>query len=740
MKICVITFPILILSLCTGLFVAMTQAQNLSPATPNNSEMRLGKLTSKPVIDGVMQESEWAGATKVELSYQVEPGDNTKPSERTEVFLACDREHLYAAFHAFDSDPSAIRARVSKRDDVNADDLVVLLLDTYNDRQRAYRFTLNPLGIQQDGIFTEQNVDETWDCIFESKGSITSDGYIVEVAIPFKSLRFQAGKDAKWGLHLRRVLPRRAEHMSWAPVSRDMSGSLVQMGTLAGLDDIYVGRTLDLIPTITGSINSEREFDSTKPAGARLNTFSKFEPGVTAIYSIAPNLTLSATVNPDFSQVEADAPQINVNQRFALFYPERRPFFLEGTEVFRTLSPSGISFLNTRQIIDPDWGVKLTGKIGRNTIGLLSASDRAPGLSVSSTDERYEDKALFTVVRYSRDILKDSALGFFLTDRRFGNESNTLLAADGRLRILSTNTLGVQVVRTRTNDRGGNERDGWASNIRFNHIGRKWRLYAHDRYVSEGYRADAGFINRVGFHEKFLDIGYEWRPKRENKWLVYVWPYVLGTHSSKTDGRLEFKYVDPAVEVKFARNIQLNYYYSFDRDQFAGRILSYQFQNYRLSVGAFKKISYSGNFRVGESINFNSAITVVGKSLNLDQTITLRPSDGLSIELLYLKSNLRDKRTVARFFNQDILRNRTTYQFTKYNAFRGIFDYDTSQRRAGISLIYAYTPSPNTSFFLGYNDSLYNGYEPLMDRRALQGGWFRERRTFFTKLSYNFRL
>jgi hypothetical protein len=184
------------------------------------------------------------------------------------------------------------------------------------------------------------------------------------------------------------------------------------MSKLAGLEGVYVGRTLDIVPTITGSINSVREPDALMSNGARFNTFSKFELGLTAIYSITPNLTFSATINPDFSQVEADVPQLIVNQRFALFFPERRPFFLEGTEIFQPGVSRGFLVVDARQIVDPDCGVKLTGKLGRNSIGLITASDRAPGLTLSPDDPNFGKNAQFTILRVQRDILKDSALGF----------------------------------------------------------------------------------------------------------------------------------------------------------------------------------------------------------------------------------------------------------------------------------------------------------------------------------------
>lgn len=726
----------LVLFVCAVTALAQTAARTRPPA------LTLGKLAAPPRIDGVMSGDEWAGATKAELNFQIEPGDNIAASEKTEVFLAADRETLFIAFRAYDSDPSAIRARVSKRDDINEDDLVVLMLDTFNDRQRAYRFTFNPLGIQQDGVFTGQGVDESWDTQYESKGQLTKDGYIVEAAIPFKSIRFLAGKNAKWGLHLRRVIPRKAERTSWQPVLRDVGSLLLQMGELNGLEDIYSGRTLDVIPTVVGSINSEREAIPAMPGQAQLNTVNKFDPGLTAIYSLTPNLTLAATINPDFSQVEADVPQINTNQRFALFYPERRPFFLEGLDVFDPVPDRGFKLLNTRTIIDPDWGVKLTGKLGRNAVGVLVASDRAPGLQVARDDPHFGQNALFTVVRWQRSFGQDSAVGAFWTDRRFGNESNNVLAGETRLRLTKAANFGFQLVRTRMTDQQGRTVSDWAANTRFANFGRHWRIFLSDEYVGSDYSAQAGFIRRRGYHQQLADVGRVFWTKegsKLNKWLVNVWAYLYTQRSKQPGGLAEVEFFDPAIDFQFQRGIQLNYYHARTREGFAGRELSYVYDHVDYKMFAFKKFTITGRADWGGGIFYDPRNPQVGRRLDWQADLGFRPNDKLNVSLLYLKSRLQNTATGARFFNQEILRNRTTYQFTPYHSFRGIFDYDTSLRQFGASLLYAYAPRPNTTFFLGYNDLLFNAYDPLAQRRAPDEGLLRQRRTLFFKLSYNFR-
>lgn len=292
---------------------------------------------------------------------------------------------------------------------------------------------------------------------------------------------------------------------------------------------------------------------------------------MTVIYSIAPNATLSATINPDFSQVEADVPQISVNQRFPLSFPEKRPFFLEGSEFFRSTSANTFRLLDTRQIVDPDWGVKFAGKFGRNTFSYLAASDRSAGLRVDPVNENYGKNALFNVLRYQRDILKDSAVGVFLTDRRFARSSNTVAAVEGRIRLDKVNTLDAQFSFSNTKAIGEPAKQAYAHNIRFKHFSKNWHIYLSDKVVQPDFNALAGFVVRKDYHESTIDVGYEWRPKENSsmsKWLVYVWPYIIYNRARTLKGRPEISFTDPAVEIVLKQNIQINYWYSFGEGGF----------------------------------------------------------------------------------------------------------------------------------------------------------------------------
>src|SRR6267378_2831096 len=375
---------VLFMSLCLCIGVAM----HASAQTPNGNKhaitippekaksIAIPRFDKPPVIDGKLDDEVWKTAAVFKDFYQINPGDNIAPSKPTEAMIGYDAKTIYFAFHCYD-EPDKIRATVAKRDEVFGEDNVRVFLDTFNDQRRAYVLGWNPLGVQQDGIMTEgSGQDFSVDIVMESKGMITTDGWTLEVAIPFKSLRYEAGKGKLWGFHVWRNIDRFNDEIdSWMPNSREISSLLSQEGHLTGLEDISTERTLEIIPSLTVSETGKRV--AALPPGATgldpgrfVNQPLKFDPGVSVKFGLTPTVTLDLTLNPDFAQVEADQTVVTANQRFPIFFQEKRPFFLEGIDIFNTT----ISAVHTRAIVDPDAAVKLTGKRGRNTFGFLIAS------------------------------------------------------------------------------------------------------------------------------------------------------------------------------------------------------------------------------------------------------------------------------------------------------------------------------------------------------------------------------
>ena len=503
--------------------------------------MRLPLFSKAPVIDGKLDDEVWKTAAVFKDFYQWRPSDTASASARTEVYAGYDSRFIYFAFHAYD-DPAKIRATVAKRDSIFDDDSVGLLLDTFNDKRRAYELFFNPLGVQQDGFLTEGgNDDFSVDIVMESKGSLTPDGYTVEVAIPFKSLRYEAGKGKLWGIHiLRQIKHVNGEQDSWMPISKDQSGLLSQAGHITGLEGISTERTLELIPSLTLSETGKRKPPITvaqiAQGGRFVNEPIKFDLGLTGKYSLTPQVTLDFAVNPDFAQVESDQLVVTANQRFPIFFEEKRPFFLEGIDIFRTQ----IAAVHTRAIIDPDYAVKLTGKVDRNTFGLLVASDNGPGNF--SEDERpktsprlLDKNASIGILRLKRDIGKsDSFIGFLGTHRRFVDTYNELAGFDGRFRVNKQTTFSWQALGTRSRrqfffpEQGqtlDRKENGFIYAVDYNqsgrHFGHDFSMVGRTRY----YRADVGFNRRNNTNNPNWFIRYNSEPKPKARlisWRVYT--------------------------------------------------------------------------------------------------------------------------------------------------------------------------------------------------------------------------
>ncbi|HSQ24943.1 MAG TPA: DUF5916 domain-containing protein [Pyrinomonadaceae bacterium] len=504
--------------------------------------VRMPKFEKPPVIDGKLDDEIWKSATVLKDFYQTQPGDNIAPTKPTEVFLGYDAKFLYVAFHCFD-EPDKVRATIPKRDDIWNDDYVGILFDTFNDGRKAYEFDFSPYGIQADGIWTDgQGEDFNPDIVMESKGILTSDGWSVEVAIPFKSLRYVAGKDKLWGAHFWRRIKRVNNELDmWMPINRDISSWLAQEGHLSGLEGISTERTLELIPSLTISETAKRK-PSYFPLAAGLldpgrlvNEPIHFDPGLTGKYSITPNVTLDFAINPDFAQVESDQLVVTANQRFPIFFPEKRPFFLEGIDIFQTQ----IAAVHTRTIVDPDFAVKLTGKVDRNTFGLLVASDNAPGNYSAeerlTADPRLIDKnAMVGVLRLKRDIgKKDSYVGFLGTYRKFVDTYNELGGVDSRLRINKQTTFSAQALVTHSRNfffypdigrRLDRVENGfiYATDYNMNgrHFGYEYSTVGRTRF----YRSDVGFNRRVNTNHQNLFVRYNSEPHPKAKlisWRVY---------------------------------------------------------------------------------------------------------------------------------------------------------------------------------------------------------------------------
>ena len=776
---------------------------------------RIARFDRAPVIDGKLDDEVWKQAAVLTNFYQINPGDNTTPTYPTEAFIGYDSKFLYLAFHAHD-DPQKVRATVAKRDNVlGTDDSVRVLLDTFNDKRRAYVLVFNPFGIQQDGIRTEGvSVDFSVDIVMESKGMLTSDGYTVEVAIPFKSLRYEAGQGKLWGIQIFRITQRlNNEQDSWMPISRSDTSLLGQAGHITGLEGISTEHTLEIIPSLTLQETGKRLRSYTRPPsgvvdpGRIVNQPVKLDVGLTAKYGITPTVTLDLAVNPDFAQVEADQLVVTTNQRFPIFYPERRPFFLEGKEIFET----PITVLHTRAIVDPDIAAKLSGKRGRNIFGLLVASDNGPGNIIGDdrlrpANFRFLDRnASLAVLRFKRDVGRENNLGVIATSYSFVDQHNNVAGLDGRFRLDKKTTFQFQVLGTTTNAFFYNpelDRDeyrtgrGLAYSANYDMSGRNWGY----TFIAEGYtrdyRADLGFIQRTNSNLHGLDLRYFSDPN-EKKHIVswgiesfhhldydfqgrlQIWEsdatYVLNFQNNKTFWVAYRRGHERLIEEEFGAKRTLEFpfngvfygsseratdkqhfvtFYSTTQKRYGGNIkVAYRMGTFDFDFGGgrkfprvspaaflFREANAAGQCELENPPPICRAPLDPGGGNLLDITGSgyYQPTSALRLTLNYTKNRLvrDDNHLVA--FDDNIYSLRGTYQFTRFAAARARIDYTTLASRARAQFLFAWTPSPGTALYIGYNDDLnYNSFSPLNGR--FEQGLRRNSRVFFIKMSYLFR-
>jgi hypothetical protein len=576
--------------------------------------VRIPRVERPPVIDGKLDDDIWRQSAVFKDFYQISPGDNIAPSLSTDVYMAYDARTLYIAFRAED-EPGKVRATVAKRDDVlTNEDSVRVLLDTFNDRRKAYVLVFNPLGVQQDGIRTEgQGVDFSFDLLMESKGAVTNDGYVVEVAIPFKSLKYESGGDKQWGIQIFRQIQRfNNETDSWMPISRDINGLLNQAGHITGLENISTERTIDLIPSLTLSEEGRRV--RTCPPGSCppgfvetgrfVNQPIKLDPGFTGKFAISPTMTLDLALNPDFAQVEADQLVVTTNQRFPIFFPERRPFFLEGIEIFQT--PLGV--VNTRTIVDPDIALKLTGRRGPNTYGILVASDNGPGnFSVDDRTRaiqeeerrlpgqpqgqiRFLDKNAFVgVFRLNRNVGRENTIGAVATTSQFKERHNQTGGFDGRFKLDPQTTVSFSLVGTTSHREFPNpdlDRDelrvgrGLGYTLAYSHFGRNFGYEYYSEGTTNDYRADVGFTSRTNtnFHSVYTSYNTTPKPKATLiNWHVHNFSFI----SHDFQGRSQEWESETNFQFFFQKqfNIGAAYEYAYERlveEEFGARRLPAQ--------------------------------------------------------------------------------------------------------------------------------------------------------------------
>jgi hypothetical protein len=754
-----------------------------------NIDVAVPRLEATVEIDGRLDEPVWADAAKLTDFSQYAPNDNAPAEEQTEILTWYSPTAIYFGIRAF-APAGTVRATLADRDHLDTEDQIQIYLGTFNDGRQAFMFAVNPFGVQADGALTEgtrtvshgfeglgsgrENVDLSPDFVFDSKGRLTDTGYEVELRIPFKSLRYQSASTQDWGLHVIRRVQSNGHEDSWVPARRAAASFLAQSGQLRGLSDLHRGLVLDLNPAVTSRRNGLRIADRWNYSGGTPDVGGNVRWGITS------DLTLNGTINPDFSQVEADAAQFVYDPRSAVQFPEKRPFFLDAIEQFTT--PNNLIY--TRSIVAPITAAKVTGKIGGTAVAYLSAVDDK---AASSTGKH----PVFNIARIQRDLNANARAALVYTDRVDDDDSNRVLAFDSRITFRKLYRLQGQAAVSRT-VRAGQQMNAPLWDVSLNRDGHRFGLLYSVRAVSDQFRAESGFLSRVGIATATLDHRVTFYGPR-GSWLESLasdvvldgtWQYddfVNGRGAQ--DQKLHFnnnavlrggwRLTGSVLTETFGYDEDLYANYALQRTNADGSVdilpftgtptlgnLDYVFQ---VNTPQYSTVSGSVFWLWGHDENFFewASADIVFARYSLDW----RPTQQIRVQPQYQLQQYRRRTDGSIVGRRRIPRLRAEYQLTRAIFLRWIGEYDANEQdalhddtRTELPIVirnstggydatvaqtrnrfrndwlFSYQPNPGTVIFAGY------GSTTTEDESLRFKGLSRVQDGFFLKVSYLFRL
>jgi len=720
---------------------------------------------------------------KIDGFVQRDPKDGSPISQKTEVYLGYTDQNLYVVCVCFDSEPDKIRAHMVRREQINEDDQFGFVLDTFSDRKNGLFFYGNPFGVQQDGIWNDfQEPDYSYDMLWNSQGKVTSQGFVVWFEIPFRSLRFPRNPEQTWGIFFERDIRRNFEFSFYPHISSNTQGWLSQETHADGLKKISPGRNIQFVPY--GSLRSFRGLDD-RPGGVPHFVGKSFEPraGLDSKIVLKDSLVFDATLNPDFAQVESDEPQVTVNQRFEVFFPEKRPFFLENAGYFAT----PINLVFTRRIADPDYGLRLTGKQGPWSIGAFFADDKSPGKSVAPADPLSGAKAYFGVLRVNHDIGKQSTIGFIYTDRELATVSDTA-CSDNRC-IVGSNRVGgidakitfsptwyatAQALVSSTDFNNGFHKGGPDFWEYVEHSTRKVEYNVLYQDTSEGFQTETGFFRRPDVRRFSQFALYRFRP--EGKHLVWHGPGLFTINNWDHKGtRLEW-FANANYRFQFQRQVFFGFFGNLGHERLRpsdfsalpdNRDYAHHHSGFFLQSAFFKQVSMNGEIGWGTDTNFDAPLIpappgppvagppVLAQSSYAQIFLTVRPTGKLTIDNTYLLTRLRSLSSGPNIFNNHIIRSKWNYQFTGEFSLRFIGQYAAvlanqnltslqTTKNFNADLLFTYLLHPGTAVYVGYNSNLQN-LDPSLSQDSngnllhVPNRFMNDGRQIFVKVSYLFR-
>ena len=735
-----------------------------------------------PLIQEKLRLSDFAGMEprpelkdkllKISGFIQNSPHDGQPATEETVVWLGYTKSAIYFVFICHDRHPELIRGHLARRENILKDDYMAVLLDPFQDHRKGVIFVVNAAGVQADASWDDTNgADYSYDQVWDSEGQVTREGWMALIEIPFRSLRFRPN-GADWGVVFMHNFPRNSEQDFWPRVSTNITGILSQEGTLQGIAGVTGSHNAQINPYVLAQ--NERELKTLDPLNPYFSSqHLEGTAGGEVKAILKDRIVFDATINPDFSTVESDQPQFTVDQRYPVYFPELRPFFLENANYFAT----PINLVYTRNIVHPEYGGRVTGKTGHTNLGLFVIDDREPGQTVAPSDPLYNKRATIAVGRVSRDLGKGSSIGAIYTDYEFGQGWNRIGGVDFTWRMTNKWTALGQMVESSTkgtvdSDTPPTYSAGPASNFQLQHNGHTFNLNSTYQDMSVGFQTQLGFIQTANIHNGQTYMNYQWYPKHRT-----IQRIGLETNQNVAYDHLGdrvYHYSNFDVFVLLPRNFLLAPVVGQNSDTVGpqnGYLLT-QNRNFTENFGGFvargapfAQLNFNVQAIRSGNVNYNPVAGGTPFLMNQETVqalFTLQPLRQLTADNTYLLDRDHAVKGGALVYESQVFRTKVNYQFTRAVSARVIVEYDSTlanpaktslkrTKQVGTEALLTWLPHPGTAIYIGYNNDMQNLDRSLCNR--LPGGacdpnntvapratnFLNDGRQIFVKASYLFR-
>jgi hypothetical protein len=704
-----------------GLIHAAWPAQLLAQSGAR-ADLRAVRITTPPKLDGILDDEAWSGdPLPLDGWISYNPMRGEAAAEKTQVWVGYDAEAVYFAFRCLDTQPDKIRTTISRRDNAFSDDWVGISLDSSRAGQLAYHLFVNPSGIQMDALQSGSGGEDfAPDWVWQSAGHVGADGWSAEIRVPLENIRFRSGADIRMGVLFWRRLSRTGVSASWPQMA---DGKWVfESNAAIAFDELQSRRLLEMIPSATFSGNQSRSDRSRwKPTQARGDF------GVSVKYGLTSAVTLDATVNPDFSQVESDAFEVEVNQRFPIFFSEKRPFFMEGLGLFNLAGTGGDSTMrtavHTRTIVDPSAGLKLTGASGRHTYGVVSSADASP---------EGKRQRVFTVAREVMNFGRGRYVGLLMSDTELGRDHNRVVGGDVAFKRGEHFQGNAAFLSSHSRSLDGTSSRGNGGQATYDYSTRRFTIAGQAEHYDRGFRMDTAFINRVAVTRGWQYQALSFYPSHPRyRWIKRINPFFwVSGAEDRTQKGTEIFYL-PAVRFNFTRAGYLRVDYGTGHETFAGR--KFVIGRTMIDGGAqvTRWLNIGGGTQAGPAIFYDAEAPYQGDRRSANVRIGLQPSARIYSNTSYSFVTFKNRATGANVYRVHVLNLRNTYQFTPRFFMRAVAQFDSSRKRVLGDFLASYELSPGTVLHAGYGSLFGREIDGLeFDRYAATA------RALFIKASY----